>query len=67
MDMRLQDWMEKTDTDILATAKLFGVSVYAIKKWLRGERIPRDRMKAKIRRITRGAINGNDWIEEGFR
>jgi len=63
--MRLQDWMEKTNTDIEATAKMFGVSIYAVKKWLRGDRIPRDAMKAKIRKITKGAINGNDWIEEG--
>ena len=62
--MRLQDWMEKTDTDIIETARMFGVSVYAVKKWLRGDRIPRDDMKRKIRKLTKGLVDGNDWIEE---
>jgi len=62
-EMRLQDWMEKTDTDIIATAQMFGVSIHAVKKWLRGERIPRDAMKKKIKKVTKGLVNGNDWIE----
>ena len=62
--MRLQDWMEKTDTDIIEAARMFGVSIYAVKKWLRGDRIPRDDMKRKIRKLTKGLVDGNDWIEE---
>jgi hypothetical protein len=61
--MRLQDWMEKTNTDIIETAKMFDVSVYAVKKWLRGERIPRDDMKKKIKKLTKGLVDGNDWID----
>jgi hypothetical protein len=63
--MRLRGWMDKTNIDVLGAAKLFGVSVHAVKKWLRGDRIPRDKMKAKISKLTKGAVSGNDWVPNG--
>jgi hypothetical protein len=61
--MKLLEWMTKTDTDILEAAEIFGVSPHAIKKWLRGERLPRDEMKRKIRKISKGMITADDWID----
>ncbi len=60
--MRLLDWMKKTDTDILEAAKAFDVSIYAVKKWLKGERIPRPKMQSKIKKVTKGAVSGDDWM-----
>lgn len=62
--MSLQEWLDKNDTDILKAAELFGVSIHAVKKWLRGDRAPRDKMKAKIAKLTKGAVTANDWVEE---
>ena len=62
--MRLIEWMTKSDTDIEDTARMFEVSIFAVKKWLNGERIPRYKMKAKIKRLTKGAVTGDDWIDE---
>ena len=60
--MRLLDWMTKTDIDVLEASRAFGVSVFAVKKWLSGDRTPRPKMQAKIKRITRGAVTGDDWV-----
>jgi len=56
-DVTLKEWMTKTDADILKIAETFGVSIHAVKKWLRGERAPRDKMKAKIAKLHAS------WIE----
>jgi hypothetical protein len=58
----LRQWMDKNNTDILEAAKAFGVSTFAIRKWLTGERIPRPANQAKIKKITKGAITGDDWM-----
>ena len=60
--MKLREWMDKTDIDVFEAARAFGVSIYAVKKWLTGERIPRDAMKARIKRVTKGQITGDDWV-----
>lgn len=58
----LREYMEKKNLDIMALAETFGVSIYAVKKWLRHERIPRPRMQAKIKLMTGGFVDGNDWV-----
>lgn len=60
--MTLKDWMEKNDVDILQASESFGASIFAVKKWLRGERTPRPSMQAKIKRATKGAVTGDDWV-----
>lgn len=60
--MTLRQYMDKMNIDIYVMSKTFGVSVHAVKKWLRGDRIPRDKMKAKIAKVTKGAVSGNDWV-----
>ena len=61
--MTLREWMDKTDIDVFEAARAFGVSIYAVKKWLRGERIPRDAMKAKIKKVTKNGVTGDDWVK----
>jgi len=63
--MKLIDWMNKTDIDVFEAARAFDVSIYAIKKWLRGERTPRPKMQARIKKVTKGAISGDDWMPRG--
>lgn len=62
--MRLKEWLDKNDHDILKAAEIFGVSIHAVKKWLRGDRSPRDKMKAKITKLTKGAVTANDWVSK---
>ena len=60
--MRLIDWMKKTDIDIYEAARAFDSSIYAVKKWLKGERTPRPKMQAKIKKVTKGQVTGDDWV-----
>lgn len=60
--MRLREWMDKTDIDLYETARAFNISIYAVRKYLRGERTPRPAIQAKIKKITKGAVTGDDWV-----
>jgi hypothetical protein len=54
--------MKRTDIDVYEAARAFGVSTFAIKKWLKGERTPRPKMQTKIKNITKGFVSGDDWM-----
>jgi hypothetical protein len=58
----LRQWMDKTDIDVFEAARAFGVSIFAVKKWLRGERVPRPKTQTKIKRITKGSVTAEDWL-----
>lgn len=60
--MTLREWMDKTDIDVLEAARAFGCSTYAVKKWISQNRTPRPKMQAKIKKITRGQVTGDDWV-----
>lgn len=62
--MKLLDWLKDTEIDVHGAAQAFGVSIHAVRKWIRGERTPRPKMQAKIKRVTRGAVTGEDWVPE---
>lgn len=62
--MTLREWMDEEDFDVVTVAGLWGVSVHAVKKWLRGDRTPRPKMQALIKRRTNGRITGDDWLKE---
>lgn len=62
MSQSLRDWMDKNNIGILEAAKSFGVSVFAVKKWLNGDRIPRSKTQATIKKITKGAVTGDSWV-----
>jgi len=56
--------MDLKDINIHEAAKAFGVTHYAIKKWLKGERTPRPAMQKNIRKVTRNSVQPNDWASE---
>lgn len=60
--MKLRTWMEANDIDVFEAARAFGVSIYAVKKWLKEERIPRSKMQSKIKKVTKGLVSGDDWM-----
>lgn len=62
--MDLRKWMDVKNIDVFEAARAFGVSIYAVKKWLNGERTPRSATQLKIKKITKGDICPNDWIKE---
>ncbi len=62
--MTLREWMDATEIDVYEAARAFGVSTFAIKKWLKGDRIPRPKTQSKIKKITKGKVDGNSWIKE---
>src|SRR5258708_5806224 len=66
ISMRLREWMDKTNTDVLKFAELTGSSVHTVKKWLKNRekdgRTPRPAMQTKIRNVTKGDVMPNDWV-----
>lgn len=60
--MKLRKWMEANGLDVYEASKAFDVSIYAVKKWLKEERIPRSKMQSKIKKVTKGAVSGDDWM-----
>lgn len=63
----LRQWMDREKKDIIEVAKLCGVSVHTVKKWLRplGDkegRTPRPAKQLKISEITKGVVSPNDWV-----
>ena len=59
--MDLRAWMDAKNIDVFEAARAFDVSIYAIRKWLKKDRIPRSKTQAKIRKITKGLICPDDW------
>lgn len=63
--MRLGPWLKQHDISLITAAKHFGCSIHAIRKWLREERTPRPEMQATIKKVTGGAVTGDDWLPSG--
>lgn len=60
--MTLKEWMEEEDIDISFIMKELDVSVYAVKKWLTGERVPWSKTQQVIFKMSKGKVTPNDWI-----
>lgn len=62
--MRLAKWMQANDIALKTLSKALGDggSIFAIRKWLRGERTPRPEMQSQIKKVTGGAVTGDDWL-----
>lgn len=43
-------------------ASRVGVTIHAVRKWCRRERMPRPATIKKIQQITKGAVTPNDWL-----
>jgi len=61
--MQLQEWLSNNDFSHETVAKFLHCSVYAIRKWVSGEREPRGHMREKIRKMTKDMVMPNDWQE----
>lgn len=60
--MNLRTYLDKTKTSPSDFAKAGGFSIFAVRKWLYGERIPRDHNKLKIFKMTEGKVRAKDWV-----
>lgn len=61
--MTLNDYLETRNIYYRDFAEKGGFSIFAVRKWLNGERIPRDRNKVKIAKLTKNAVTAQDWVE----
>jgi hypothetical protein len=59
----LKEFLEETGTYYRAFAEEGGFSIFAVRKWLSGERVPRDRNKVKIAKMTKGRVPVEIWIK----
>lgn len=60
--MTLNQYLAETGTYYRDFADKGGFSIYAVRKWLNGERIPRDLNKLKIAKITKNKVQPQDWL-----
>ena len=61
--MKLSTYMEDNRLGDADMADLIGgCSYHSVKKWRSGERIPRGRFMVRIREVTNGQVNANDFV-----
>ena len=60
--MQLKRYLSKSGEDPGVFSEKVGVTIYAMRKWLRGERIPRPETIMKIKKATDGLVTAEDWI-----
>lgn len=60
--MQLRDYLQLEGETARQFSKRIGVTIHAIRKWVRGERVPRPRTMVKIRKLTKGAVTPDDWM-----
>lgn len=59
--MQLRTYLEGTGTSVREFADLTGVTIFAVRKWLNGERTPKTRTVKLIDQITSGKVSLDDW------
>jgi DNA-binding transcriptional regulator YdaS (Cro superfamily) len=60
--MQLKDYLRLEEESALEFAGRVGVTIFAVRKWVRGERIPRPATIMKIKKATKGAVTPEDWM-----
>jgi hypothetical protein len=50
------------DQTLVEFAAEIGVTIFAVRKWLSGERVPRDKTKLKISKATGDSVKVQDWV-----
>ena len=58
----LRRHLTRNGQSLVGFAEEVGVSIFAVRKWLSGERIPRDRTKLRISKVTGDTIKVQDSI-----
>jgi hypothetical protein len=61
--MQLQEWLSRHNISHEGLAKFLHCSIFAVRKWISGEREPRWEMREKIAKLTKGEVSPNDWHE----
>jgi transcriptional regulator with XRE-family HTH domain len=59
--MTLAQFMTHANLDAAQLAAQVGVGREAVRKWVRGERIPRPKQMRRIARITKGKVGPADF------
>lgn len=60
--MNLASYLTNSKTTYEAFARKLGVSPFAVGKWVRGERMPRPAIMARISEATGGEVRPNDFF-----
>lgn len=60
--MKLSLYLKTKQVSIADFAASVGSSPFAVQKWLRGERTPRDVFMRRIMQVTEGAVSPNDFL-----
>ena len=61
--MNLATYLSRSKTTYEAFAQKIGVSPFAVGKWARGERVPRQVVMGRISAATEGSVTPNDFFE----
>lgn len=64
--MTLNKYLQSKKKSPWEFAEESGFSIFAVRKWLNGERIPRDINKVKIAKLTKNEVGPADWLR-GFK
>lgn len=60
--MKLQDWMNETETTAVQLSKLIGKSESTISRYLAGKVEPNGETLKLIHKVTLGAVTANDFF-----
>lgn len=65
--MNIREWLSESKMSVLELAQKLDASIHAVKKWTKFDqkdgRIPRPAMQAKIRTLSGGLVQPNDWVK----
>ena len=60
--MVLHAWMKSVDKSPEALAGEIGVHPSAVRRWMRGDRMPRAHQLARLTLISAGQVTANDFV-----
>jgi DNA-binding transcriptional regulator YiaG len=61
--MKLDEYLKANGITAETFAKDVGHSVFAVGKWRRGERVPRNDVLTLIKKITKGKVTADDFSQ----
>ena len=62
--MKLRSYLRLEGERPAEFAARIGASIYAVRKWLNRERIPRPKTQKIIKRATSGKVTPEDWVSD---
>jgi len=65
--MQLSRYLTRHKISTRKFAAKMGVSIYAVRKWRIGVRLPRPHHINKIKRLTEGIVTHGDWYKQSRR